>query len=1070
MSGDYTRFTFDRRKRYSGVLMQQGRVQLDSDWNEAIDIVKERVRTLALDAFGPVGLPMLTTPDAFRIDFDAGPPVDLTIEPGRLYVGGWLAELFADEVATYLDQPFLPDPPPLPAAGDAVVYLDVWEREVTYVEDPELLDVALGGADTATRTQTVWQVKVAEQPGAECGVDVGEPPSAGRLSSEALAPPAPDDPCILPPQAGYRGLENRLYRVEIHEGGPLGTARFKWSRDNGSIVSGVSAIAVAGGQTTLTVDRIGRDAVLRFRQDDWVTVTDDHRELHEEPGEMARVIDIDEAQSQIVLDRALPTAGGRAFGANAAEIAERHTRVQRWDQNATTNTIDADGLIDTAAGPIDLDDDGVRVRFSTDPGGGEFRNGDYWVFAARTADASVEELVDEPPRGIRHRYVQLAAVLGLGTDDPEVLDCRPQPEGEREGCCCCVVTVGARDDQRADFFDLAAAVAAVPRFRTDAAIPVVICLLPGRHELRTTVVIDQPWVTIRGCGRLSPVIAPEQGPAFHGLREHLVLEELYVRSRSSAPAILLEGVALTRIQDNELENPLGLALEAQGARDLRVLRNQVQVGPTGGFRLEGMGMLVEGNRLVGATAPAGVATGDRGVIDLWPGSGGARIVGNEIERCPGHGITLGISPPGWQGSQLVEDVLIARNRLSRLAGSGITGDAASDSRRIPVILDDVRIEDNEIVRCLISPPGLADAEATRGGVVLRHVWHLRITGNKIEENGRAGRDAAGNSLRLPTAGIYVEDCNGLVVARNSVMDNGLEPDGVRIPGRQGGILGFDLAVLVDGVPGTLDESELLPQPDGWPAAAVTDNVVVAPRGQALRLEGIGPMKIRGNSLTARDIVPTLDDVLGSEDVDPMNAFFAAVLVLDFGAPAYLARCLAAWGLNFDNDELELDTPTEGDPWSVGGKVDFSHNQVFYDAVREEVEIIPAAVGLLSLDDLMISNNQTECTHGVDFQLVDTLAVGLNIRALGNGFTESLFLQALGTRLPAFSFWGFALLSCMARDNHATHCIECNSLLCGVEALSNFVGQMNQLGFFKKDSSGNVMFLCRDDNTRPLCGD
>ena len=90
MSGDYTRFTFDRRKRYSGVLMQQGRVQLDSDWNEAIDIVKERVRTLALDAFGPVGLPMLTTPDAFRIGHLAGPPTDLSIEPGRLYVGGWL--------------------------------------------------------------------------------------------------------------------------------------------------------------------------------------------------------------------------------------------------------------------------------------------------------------------------------------------------------------------------------------------------------------------------------------------------------------------------------------------------------------------------------------------------------------------------------------------------------------------------------------------------------------------------------------------------------------------------------------------------------------------------------------------------------------------------------------------------------------------------------------------------------------------------------------------------------------------------------------------------------------------
>ena len=65
MAGDYTRFTFDRSKRYSGVLMQQGRVQLDADWNEAIEIVKQSVRTLAHDTFGPAGLALLTTPDAF---------------------------------------------------------------------------------------------------------------------------------------------------------------------------------------------------------------------------------------------------------------------------------------------------------------------------------------------------------------------------------------------------------------------------------------------------------------------------------------------------------------------------------------------------------------------------------------------------------------------------------------------------------------------------------------------------------------------------------------------------------------------------------------------------------------------------------------------------------------------------------------------------------------------------------------------------------------------------------------------------------------------------------------------
>ena len=38
MKGDFTRFPFDPSKHYSGVRKQQGRVDLDADWNEAADI------------------------------------------------------------------------------------------------------------------------------------------------------------------------------------------------------------------------------------------------------------------------------------------------------------------------------------------------------------------------------------------------------------------------------------------------------------------------------------------------------------------------------------------------------------------------------------------------------------------------------------------------------------------------------------------------------------------------------------------------------------------------------------------------------------------------------------------------------------------------------------------------------------------------------------------------------------------------------------------------------------------------------------------------------------------------
>ena len=36
MKGGFSRFTFDPTKHYAGVLHQQGRVLLDSDWNEEV--------------------------------------------------------------------------------------------------------------------------------------------------------------------------------------------------------------------------------------------------------------------------------------------------------------------------------------------------------------------------------------------------------------------------------------------------------------------------------------------------------------------------------------------------------------------------------------------------------------------------------------------------------------------------------------------------------------------------------------------------------------------------------------------------------------------------------------------------------------------------------------------------------------------------------------------------------------------------------------------------------------------------------------------------------------------------
>src|SRR5438270_11134710 len=68
MQGDFSRLTFDPRKHYRGVRMQQGRVQLDADWNEQIDIFNYFFETQLKDILGSSGAPQDTA--GFKITIE----------------------------------------------------------------------------------------------------------------------------------------------------------------------------------------------------------------------------------------------------------------------------------------------------------------------------------------------------------------------------------------------------------------------------------------------------------------------------------------------------------------------------------------------------------------------------------------------------------------------------------------------------------------------------------------------------------------------------------------------------------------------------------------------------------------------------------------------------------------------------------------------------------------------------------------------------------------------------------------------------------------------------------------
>ena len=57
MHGDFTRLTFDNTRHYRNVRRQQGRVDVDADWNEQSDITSHRIEIEARDVIGACGVP-----------------------------------------------------------------------------------------------------------------------------------------------------------------------------------------------------------------------------------------------------------------------------------------------------------------------------------------------------------------------------------------------------------------------------------------------------------------------------------------------------------------------------------------------------------------------------------------------------------------------------------------------------------------------------------------------------------------------------------------------------------------------------------------------------------------------------------------------------------------------------------------------------------------------------------------------------------------------------------------------------------------------------------------------------
>ncbi|MEU6806588.1 DUF6519 domain-containing protein, partial [Streptomyces neyagawaensis] len=241
--------------------------------------------------------------------------------------------------------------------------------------------------------------------------------SQGLLRARVQPPEEGPTPSVVPPHAGYRRVENQLYRVEIHEGSD-GSPSFVWSRDNAT----VAARVVGYSDGSITIDSPGRDEALGFSRGQWVEVTNLARARLGIRGALAQLGEVSGTDLQIA----------HWAGDSSGLLDSPGGVVRRWDSQ---------GAVPIFHGAWMELEDGIQVEFGFLPDT-ILRTGDYWLIPARTAALSLTDLdsdvpgnvewprlengspVYQLPDGIKHHTAAIALldrVDGLWT---QAYDCR----------------------------------------------------------------------------------------------------------------------------------------------------------------------------------------------------------------------------------------------------------------------------------------------------------------------------------------------------------------------------------------------------------------------------------------------------------------------------------------------------------------------------------------------------------------------------------------------------------------------------------------------------------------------
>ena len=532
---DLSRAAFDPRKRYAGVRLQQGRVNVDDDFNEAARIEDDDDQRTLVHLVGPAGSPdggfLVSNPHA------SGASLDFDIGAGTMYLGG--LRLWNPQTVAFSLQPdWLQQPASaraMPAEGQIdLIYLESWKQPVSAVEDAELFEAALAGPDTSARIRTMWRVRratnvaqqdcptawstlVASWTASHLGTvssQTGERVVDAKLTVGLEPGGTPKNLCSPPVAGGYLGAENQAIRVEL-----VDATSFTWGFDN---AAPLYRVKVAADRTTITIETEPKDQahwpvsgqVVEILP--WSAVLPNNEKLSELSGHLSRVQSSYDPQLRtITLQTAVPAGFGEEWtsrtdaGTLAPATADRHDYLRVWNRGDDLSSPPAISFAPGAT--LTLGSTGLNVTFT----GADFVPGDHWIIAARPD--TPDELVPwslkngRPPHGVRRYDTPLALVRwhgGAAGLSWELLhDCRIVFPPLTRIRTCCTYTVGDEKESFGRFTKIQDAVNALP---PDGG---TVCVLPGEYEESVTIA-GKRNITIEGCGRRSRLLAPQKAGSY----------------------------------------------------------------------------------------------------------------------------------------------------------------------------------------------------------------------------------------------------------------------------------------------------------------------------------------------------------------------------------------------------------------------------------------------------------------------------------------------------------------------------------------------------------------------------